>query len=72
MVSWSRLRRGVATLLAEGGPTQAGTGSGQQDPPTRSEEELRVGKQSAKAGTARLRKYVETEPETYSAGVEVP
>ena len=44
--------------LPESGPT---TGAA-RDSVTRSEEELRVGKREVGAGTARLRKWVETEP----------
>ncbi len=37
---------------------------------TRSEEELRVGKERASTGTARLRKWVETEPVSTTVGLE--
>jgi uncharacterized protein (TIGR02271 family) len=54
--------------LAEGAPTMgAATGSGESM--TRSEEELRVGTRSTEAGRVRLRKYVETEPETQNVEV---
>jgi len=61
--------------LAEGGERQA---SGQRtrgaaegdDAMTRSEEELRVGKESRQTGVARLRKYVETEDVQTTVPVE--
>jgi uncharacterized protein (TIGR02271 family) len=46
------------TGLLQSRPTTGGT----SDSVTRSEEELRVGKREVGAGTARLRKWVETEP----------
>lgn len=54
------------TLVAEGGPQQSGPGVTGEQSLTRSEEELRVGKQTSQAGTVRLRKYVETKPVTQS------
>src|SRR5215210_5783544 len=53
------------TVLAEGGPSlgvSSGVETREGDSITRSEEELRVGKQETQAGRARLRKRVETEP----------
>ena len=49
------------TGLPERG-TAAPTSTGTEESVTRSEEELEVGKRSVDAGTARLRKWVETEP----------
>ena len=45
-----------------GGASQPQSSSTGDDSVTRHEEELQVGKQSVDAGTARLRKWVETEP----------
>jgi uncharacterized protein (TIGR02271 family) len=47
------------TGLPAGGTRRAGS---KQESVTRSEEELEVGKRSVETGTARLRKWVETEP----------
>jgi uncharacterized protein (TIGR02271 family) len=47
---------------AAGGTTQAQSNGGDAETVTRSEEELEVGKRSVDAGSARLRKWVETEP----------
>ena len=49
------------TGLPEGSPTGGDMSPGDAEM-TRSEEELRVGKETVSAGSARLRKYVETEP----------
>ena len=50
------------TGLPEGAPDSPGDTAEGQQAVTRSEEELRVGKQTTSAGTVRLRKWVETEP----------
>jgi uncharacterized protein (TIGR02271 family) len=52
------------TGLTEGSPRGSSPKRGQDEDQamTRSEEEIRVGKQSVEAGSARLRKWVETEP----------
>jgi uncharacterized protein (TIGR02271 family) len=47
---------------ATGGAAQAPSNGGDAETVTRSEEELEVGKRSVDAGSARLRKWVETEP----------
>jgi uncharacterized protein (TIGR02271 family) len=48
----------------------AGTATGRDDAMTRSEEELRVGKEQREAGRVRLRKYVETEDVQETVPVE--
>jgi uncharacterized protein (TIGR02271 family) len=52
------------TGLTEGGkqPQARKRGSGGEESVTRAEEEVEVGKRSVEAGSARLRKWVETEP----------
>jgi uncharacterized protein (TIGR02271 family) len=50
------------TGLPEGGKQPRGKRSKQEKSVTRSEEELEVGKRPVEAGSARLRKWVETEP----------
>jgi uncharacterized protein (TIGR02271 family) len=51
------------TGLTEGGRQPAGTELAAEDESiTRAEEEIEVGKRPVEAGTARLRKWVETEP----------
>ena len=45
-----------------GGSAQAGRAVDEDQAITRSEEEIQVGKRSVDAGTARLRKWVDTEP----------
>jgi uncharacterized protein (TIGR02271 family) len=50
------------TGLTDGGTRPTTTGSRDKQSVTRSEEELEVGKRPVDAGTARLRKWVETEP----------
>jgi len=51
------------TGLTEGGKRAKGKATGGQgESVTRAEEELEVGKRSVETGTARLRKWVETEP----------
>jgi uncharacterized protein (TIGR02271 family) len=50
------------TGLTEGGKRPATTGGKDKQSVTRSEEEVEVGKRPVEAGSARLRKWVETEP----------
>jgi uncharacterized protein (TIGR02271 family) len=50
------------TGLTEGGPSGRGTARDEDQAVTRSEEEIEVGKRPVEAGTARLRKWIETEP----------
>jgi uncharacterized protein (TIGR02271 family) len=54
----------------EGGQSPTGTGTTGDDAMTRSEEELEVGKRQREAGTARLKKYVVTEPRTETVPVQ--
>src|SRR5207237_440464 len=50
------------TGLTEGGKRPATGGGKDKQSVTRSEEEVEVGKRPVEAGSARLRKWVETEP----------
>jgi uncharacterized protein (TIGR02271 family) len=50
------------TGLTEGGRRPTTTGAKDRQSVTRAEEEVEVGKRPVEAGTARLRKWVETEP----------
>ena len=61
---------GLDTGLAGGRPDSEGDSTSGDPAVTRSEEELRVGTRSVESGTARLRKWVETEPVQTEVQVE--